>query len=217
MNPVPADLKHFKGTRKIYRLVLTDQLFENNGILQRASLSTETTAETENYLGIKGHKQMLYLVKFTDTFKKANNAYIFYSLKFDVTGTCIGYKPIKAGSSRREKKDNAGKDSVDVISLMYEIEVEPNDKTIRKQNFTHEEKKKLFYKPSRYAYEMKIMDIILSKSPVLFILNPNTTDFIEVEKIMVQYPNKIGGKDFLLYNLVEVMPDNQTLKFNILK
>jgi hypothetical protein len=59
--------------------------------------------------------------------------------------------------------------------------------------------------------------LVKSDSPVLFILDENTDQSIKLAKVLAQYPNKVGGKDYLVYDLREVMPDKDVLKFNILK
>jgi hypothetical protein len=225
MLPIPPDLSHVTQSKKVYKLTFTEQYFANNGILQRATLPSQTKAKTETYLGFMGHSEVLYLVKLTDTIFTQNRndfelftTFIFYSLKLDANGACIGYNPVRIGSMRKEKKSNNSDEMIDVISFRYDIKL-VNDKATRKPRplMSRAEKRQLFYKPNAYSYQLKATKLVKSDSPVLFILDENTDQSIKLAKVLAQYPNKVGGKDYLVYDLREVMPDKDVLKFNILK
>jgi len=225
MSPIPPDLSHVSQSKTVFKLVFTEQYFANNGILQRATLPSQTKAKTETYLDFMGHSEVLYLVKLTDTiFTQSRNnpevftTFVFYSLKLDANGACIGYNPVRIGTMRKEKKSNNSSETMDVISFRYDVKL-TNDKATRKIRplMSREDKRQLFYKPNAYSYQLKATKIIRSETPVLFILDKNNEQIIELAKVLAQYPNKVGGKDYLIYDLKEVMPDKDVLKFNILK
>jgi hypothetical protein len=239
----PADLIKHVSDIQVYKLVFTEQYFINNGVLQVATIPANSKATTENYIGIQGHRQVLYLVKLIDretrqyavtisdtvtgddktvmrdTSIVKGTALVFYSMKLTADGDHIGFNSIKAGNVSRKRRSNTDTTFIEAADLVYDIEVENDVETrVKRPALSRSEKRKLFYSRNRYDYQLRITGIKRNEAErYLFVFSQDTEDRLVLEKVVSRHENKIGGSNYLVYKLDEVMPDKQKLEFNLIK